>query len=121
MRMSVCDAAAALIAGKTQFQPGYWVGVRYDEPVGKHDGRYGVCAACYLWEGARKLCIQACGACGRTGGVAVLVEWIDCRSSHTRVAGVQYFSCPDKYGAFVRPAAVTVGDFPEEDLFADEM
>ncbi|KAJ2002827.1 hypothetical protein GGI02_004636 [Coemansia sp. RSA 2322] len=24
--------------GKTQFRPGYWVGVEYDEPVGKHSG-----------------------------------------------------------------------------------
>lgn len=24
--------------GKTEFKPGYWVGIEYDEPVGKHEG-----------------------------------------------------------------------------------
>ena len=37
------------------------------------------------------------------------------------VDGKSYFSCPPKYGGFVRVANVEVGDFPEEGFSDDEI
>ncbi|XP_026469385.1 tubulin-folding cofactor B-like [Ctenocephalides felis] len=57
--------------GPVEGQHGVFIGIRYDEPVGKNDGT---------------------------------------------LAGKRYFDCNEKYGGFVKPRYVEVGDFPEDEL-----
>merc|ERR1711939_1160981 len=84
--MKVGDRCEVTLGGKRgvvqyvgkihQIAPGWWVGVQYDEPVGKNDGT---------------------------------------------VKGKKLFECPPKYGGFLRPDKLSVGDYPElDDLFTDD-
>lgn len=56
-----------MYTGRLDDKNGYWVGVKYDEPYGKHDGS---------------------------------------------LNGKRYFETLPKYGSFVTPSAVEIGDFP---------
>jgi tubulin-specific chaperone B len=73
--------AVRFVGAIPSLPPGPWVGVQYDEPVGKNDGTP-----------------PAAVGGGGSGPPARL------------------FECAPGFGGFVRPAAVTVGDFPPVDV-----
>lgn len=72
--------------GEPKFSKGIWIGIEYDEPIGKNDG------SCVLVSGSFPIsCCQS-------------------------VQGERYFTCSQNYGVFVRPDKVKVGDYPVEEL-----
>lgn len=84
--------------GPTKFSKGIWVGVEYDEPLGKNDGSYVL-------------------------GYHIFILCIDAKNCFFvrifRVKGERYFTCPPNYGVFVKPEKVKVGDYPVEELDVD--
>lgn len=75
MKKWTTKRGTVLFNNLTSFQPGYWIGVGLDEPLGTNDGS---------------------------------------------VDGERYFQVGEKYGVFVRPDGVIVGDYPVEDFDMDE-
>ena len=80
--------------GPTEFAKGIWVGVEYDEPLGKNDGS----------------CVYRLQLQQNT-------IWLMCLDS---VQGKRYFDCRPNFGVFVKPDRVKVGDFPVEEINLDD-
>lgn len=80
--------------GRLEGKKNLMIGVKFDEPLGVNDGRW--VAGDWMEMGRREiiLCFSKIFICS--------------------VNGVRYFECGPKYGSFIVPSAVTVGDFPEE-------
>lgn len=81
--------------GQTKFGTGegIWVGVEYDEPIGKNDGSYVLFS-----------------------NFPPFVSLI----RRLRVQGERYFTCKPNFGVFVRPDRLTIGDFPVEEINFDD-
>ena len=78
--------------GPTEFAKGVWVGIEYDEPIGKNDGSY----------------------------VILHFNLRGVLTSVPSVKGKKYFECKPNFGVFVKPDRVKVGDFPVEEIDFDD-
>ena len=82
--------------GKTKFAKGegVWVGIEYDEPMGKNDGS----SVTFLFPSQ-----------------SIAKEYLP-----PSIQSERYFTCRPNYGVFVRPEKVQIGDFPVEEIDLDD-
>lgn len=89
--------------GPLDGKPGIFIGVKFDEPLGMHDGR---------WVGQKA---------GQVSGIEdMLMLYVFFFVPFHSVNGKRYFECLPKYGSMVPVGAVEIGEFPPETDFSDE-
>lgn len=68
-------------------------------------------------QGVRRATVRYNGPLEGAKGLWIGVQYDEPRGKNDgSVNGKRYFTCPEKYGGFVKPVYVTVGDFPEEEF-----